>query len=141
MRFKTSYSSDQICDSVRRRFSEYLDGVLGEEERREIHNHLKFCKSCSQDLDRLCKTLSVLAEYRQECTPESILNFRLPRSTFYYIFPTIQEDPPPRTWGVVVPYVYALLFFFLLATGWEFAYHTFDDLHNASNWVEVVAKI
>lgn len=141
MRFKTSYNRNENCDSVRKRFSEYLDGVLAEEERRQIHQHLKSCKLCSAELDELCKTLSVLAEYRQECTPESIQNFRLPRSTFYDIFPTIQKDPPPRTWGVVVPYVYALLFFFLLATSWEFAYHTFDDLYNASNWVEVVAKI
>jgi|SRR3990172_852049 len=141
MHFKTYDDTYPDCKSIQSRFSEYLDGILAEEQRRTIHEHLKQCDSCSSELDNLCKTLSILVDYREECLPNSIRNFRLPRSTFIEIFPTIREDKPPRTWGVLVPYVYALIVFFLMMTSWEFAHHTFDQYYNTANWVEVVAKI
>jgi anti-sigma factor RsiW len=142
MQLKTFLNTLLDCDQVQARFSEYLDGMLSAEERRTIHEHLQFCDTCSEHLDGLCKTLSMLADFREECLPDSIRNFRLPRSSFVEIFPTIQEEKPPRTWGVVIPFVYAFLFLFLLVSGWEFAYrHTSDEFYHASNWVEVVARM
>ena len=142
MQFKTFYKTEMDCSSCRKRFSEYLDGMISEEERFSVHEHLKFCDECSEELDKLCKAISVLVESRDECLPPSIRNFRLPRSTFVEVFPTIQEEPPARGFATWVPYVYALILFFLMVSSWEFAYrHTFEKFYNASNYVEVVAKI
>jgi anti-sigma factor RsiW len=142
MQFKTVYKTEMNCKSCRMKFSEYLDGVVSEEERLAVHEHLKFCDACSDELDKLCKTISVIVESRDECLPHSIRDFRLPRSTFVEIFPTIQEEPPARGLSTWVPYVYALILFFLMVSSWEIAYrHTFEKFYNASNYVEVVAKI
>jgi anti-sigma factor RsiW len=142
MQFKTFYKTQMDCNSCRNRFSEYLDGMLSEGERFAVHEHLKNCDGCSVELDALCKTISVLVESRDECLPRSIRDFRLPRSTFVEIFPTIQEEQPVRGLSTWVPYVYALILFFLMVSSWEIAYrHTFEKFYNASNYVEVVAKI
>jgi predicted anti-sigma-YlaC factor YlaD len=141
MQFKTFCKMEMDC-SCREKFSEYLDGMLSEEERISVHEHLKECDECSDELDRLCKTISILVESREECLPQSIRNFRLPRSTFVEIFPTIREEPAARSISTWAPYVYALILFFLMVSSWEFAYrHTFEKFYNASNYVEVVAKI
>ena len=166
MRFKI-FCDDQLdCNSARKRFSEYLDGMLSEQERVAIHEHLKFCDACSDELEglreqrqspapvensvrrgagirfRQIKLLGVLIVQRDECLPAAIQDFRLPRSTFVEIFPTIREERPPQSLSVLFPYVYALILFFLVVSSWEFAYrHTFEKFYNASNYVEVVAKI
>jgi hypothetical protein len=142
MRFKIFCNDELDCSSARKRFSEYLDGMLSEEERVAVHEHLKYCDDCTEELDALCKTLSVLVETRDECLPAAIQDFRLPRSTFVEIFPTIQEERPHQSISGLFPYVYALILFFLVVSSWEFAYrHTFEKFYNASNYVEVVAKI
>jgi anti-sigma factor RsiW len=142
MQFKTFCKVEMDCSGCKKRFSEYLDGMLSEQERIAVHEHLKYCDECSAELDCLCKTISILLESRDECLPPSIREFRLPRATFVEIFPTIQEEAPPRSISTWVPYVYALILFFLIVSSWEFAYrHTFDQFYNASNYVEVVAKI
>lgn len=141
MQFKTFYKTEADC-TCRKKFSEYLDGMLSEEERISIQEHLKYCDACSEELDRLGKAISILVESRDECLPPTIRDFRLPRSMFVEIFPTIQEEPPARSIATWVPYVYALILFFLMVSSWEFAYrHTFEKFYNASNYVEVVAKI
>ena len=142
MRFKIFCDGELDCSAARKHFSEYLDGMLSEEERVAVHEHVKACNACSEELDWLCKTLSVLVETRDECLPPAIQDFRLPRSTFVEIFPTIQEERPRQSIAVLFPYVYALILFFLVVSSWEFAYrHTFEKFYNASNYVEVVAKI
>jgi hypothetical protein len=142
MRFKTFSNPFPNCDSIRNQFSEYLDGVLSEEVRLRIHEHLGFCRECGDHLDDLCKTLSILADFREECLPASIRDYRLPRSTFIEIFPSIRMEKSPRSLSVLIPYVYAVILFFLVLSTWEYAYqHTFVKFYNASNWVEVVAKI
>jgi len=142
MRFKTSFRTLSECNEIRERFSEYVDGILSEEERICVHDHLKFCPSCSDHLDDFCKTLSILVEFREECLPDSIREFRLPRSTFVEVFPSIRKEDPPPSLAMWAPYVYAVVLLSLLASGWELAYrHTYVQFYNTSNYTEVVAKI
>jgi len=102
MHFKTYDDTYPDCKSIQSRFSEYLDGILAEEQRRTIHEHLKQCDSCSSELDNLCKTLSILVDYREECLPNSIRNFRLPRSTT--IAPSgSSERTRPRSQPIIRP--------------------------------------
>ncbi len=130
------------CESVRRRFSEYVDGVLSQTERLYVHEHVGCCDECSDHLDEFCRALSLLTDFREECMPAAILNYRLPRSTFVEIFPTISKDEPPVTFGTFVPYVSALILLILALSTWNlWERHIFQEQYNASNYVEVVAKI
>ena len=131
------------CDWVNQQFSGYLDGVLSESERRIVHEHLKFCDLCTNELDEFCKTLSLLAEFREECLPGAIQNYRLPRSTFVEIFPSIRrKERPPLTLDILVPYVCAFIIMFVVFSTWDFwEKHHFQERYNVSNYVEVVAKI
>ena len=130
------------CKWIRGRFSEYVDGVLAENDRLEVHEHLKYCVECSDDLDQFCQTLSMLTDFREECLPDAIRNYHLPRSTFVQIFPSIQKEPPPLTIDMLMPYVCALILMFALFSTWDlWEKRIFHQHYNASNYVEVVAKI
>lgn len=131
------------CDRVNHRFSEYVDGVLSESDRHEVHEHLKYCDFCTDELDQFCKTLSLLADFREECMPAAIQNYRLPRSTFVEIFPSIRrKERPPLTFDVLVPYVCAFILLFVALSTWNlWEKHDFQQRYNTSNYVEVVAKI
>jgi len=143
MQFKMlSNSSTGSCKWVRSRFSEYVDGVLSENRRFEVHDHLKFCLECSDDLDQFCRTLSLLTDFRDECLPDVVRNYRLPRSTFVQIFPSIQKERPPLTLDMFVPYVCAFILIFAVLSTWDlWEKHIFREHYNASNYVEVIAKI
>jgi predicted anti-sigma-YlaC factor YlaD len=131
------------CDWVSQQFSEYVDGVLNELDRKEVHEHLKFCDYCTDELDQFCKTLSLLADFREECMPAAIQNYRLPRSTFVEIFPSIRrKERPPLTLDMLVPYAYAFLIMFVVLSTWDlWEKHDFQTRYNASNYIKVVAKI
>jgi anti-sigma factor RsiW len=130
------------CKWVRSRFSEYVDGVISESHRFEVHEHLKHCEACSDDLDEFCRALSLLTEFREECLPDAICNYRLPRSTFVEIFPSIQKVRPPLTFEMFVPYVCAVILISVLLSTWNlWEKHEFHHHYNTSNYVEVVAKI
>ncbi len=131
------------CDWVEKHLSEYLDGVLAESERQIVHEHLKYCNACSDEVDQYCKTLSLLADFREECMPYAIQNYRLPRATFVEIFPSIRrKERPPLTLDILVPYVCAFILLFAVLSTWNlWEKHDFHQRYNASNYVEVVAKI
>jgi len=130
------------CKWSRSRFSEYVDGVLSESHRFEVHEHLKYCEACSDALDEFCRALSLLAEFREECLPDAIRNYRLPRATFVEIFPSIQKKRPPLTFEMFVPYVYAVILICALLSTWDhWEKRVFHEHYNTSNYVEVVAKI
>jgi hypothetical protein len=130
------------CKWIQSRFSEYVDGVIAEPERFQVHEHLKYCNLCSHELDQFCKTLALLSDFREECMPAGIQNYRLPRSTFVEIFPSIQKERPPMTLDMLVPYVCAFILLFVLLSTWDLREkHDFQERYNASNYVEVVAKI
>jgi hypothetical protein len=131
------------CDWIAERFSGYLDGVLEEPERLEVHEHLKYCELCGEELDQVCQTLSLLADFREECMPAAIQNYRLPRSTFVEIFPSIRrKERPPLSLDLLVPYVCGFIFLFVVLSGWNlWEKHDFRQRYNASNYMEVVAKI
>ncbi len=137
------YSKEFVsCKSVQVRFSDYVDGVLGEAERLQAHEHLKFCDLCSAELDQFCKTLALLADFREECMPAAIQNYRLPRSTFVEIFPSIRKERPPLTLDMLVPYACAFVLLFAMLSTWNLREkHDFQQRYNTSNYVEVVAKI
>jgi len=138
MLFKTSYKT---CKSIRKRFSDYLDGALDQGTRQFVHDHVKFCEPCSLELDRLNRTLSMLSDFREESLTAAMQNFRLPRYTFIEIFPSIREEKPEITVGFWAPYVSVALFYVLVLTtwiGWE--RYDFQKQYNASNYIEVVAK-
>lgn len=48
------------AEHVKDSLSAYLDGLLSEEERRQVEEHLAGCTECSGALDELTKTLSLL---------------------------------------------------------------------------------
>lgn len=130
------------CSSMEKRFSDYVDGMLSESERLEVHEHLKYCEVCSDELDQFCKTLSLLSDFREECMPEAIQNYRLPRATFVEIFPSIRKERPPLTLDMLVPYVCAFILLFVVLSTWNlWEKHDFQQRYNTSNYVEVVAKI
>ena len=131
------------CDWVNQQFSGYLDGMLSESERLVVHEHLKYCDLCTDELDEFCQTLSLLAEFREECLPAAIQNYRLPRSTFVEIFPSIRrKERPPLTLDILVPYVCAFIIMFVVFSTWDiWEKRDFQERYNISNYVEVVAKI
>ena len=138
MLFKTTSKID--CIWVRKRFSVYLDAVLPNEERILVHEHLSFCENCSKEFQALNKTIALLADFSEENTPEDIRTFRLPRSTFVEIFPTIHDDKPTLTFGIWFPYLSALVLFFMVLTAWASLERLLDKQYNSSNYVEVVAN-
>jgi anti-sigma factor RsiW len=130
------------CKWIRKHFSEYVDGMLSEDHRLQVHEHLKLCELCSDELDEFCRTLSLIADFREECLPDAIRNYRLPRSTFVEIFPSIQKERPPLTFEMFVPYVCAVILICALLSTWDLVEkREFHQHYNASNYVEVVAKI
>ena len=130
------------CKWIQRRFSEYVDGVIDESERFQVHEHLKYCDLCTSELDQFCKTLALLTDFREECMPAAIQNYRLPRATFVEIFPSIRKERPPLTLDMLVPYVCAFILLFVLLSTWDLREkHDFHERYNASNYIEVVAKI
>jgi len=142
MLFNMLFNRTGSCAWNRSRFSEYVDGVLSDEHRLMIHEHLKNCEQCSNDLDQLCRTLSLLTDFREECLPDAVRTYHLPRSTFVQIFPSIQKERPPLTLDMFVPYVCALILMFVVLSTWDFwEKRVFHEHYNTSNYVEVVAKI
>ena len=130
------------CKWIQSRFSEYVDGIIGESERLQVHEHLKHCDLCTDELDQFCKTLALLADFREECMPAAIQNYRLPRAAFVEIFPSIRKERPPLTFDMLVPYLYAFIILFVMLSTWNLREkHDFHQRYNASNYVEVVAKI
>src|SRR3990172_8712376 len=122
------------CHWIRRHFSEYLDGALAAKERSEVHEHVRYCEECSDELDLLCKTLAVLVEFREEGLPEAVQRYRLPRSTFWEIFPTIRRESPPFTVGLLAPYLTALLLFLAALSTYDlWERHMFNLQYNSSN--------
>lgn len=135
MRFNNIFNS--MCDWSQTRFSEYLDGALPEAERIRVHEHVKACAACSLDLDTLCASLRMLAEYDEETMPAAIRTYRVPRSTFIEVFPTIRDDEPTLTYGILVPYLSALVLFFMVITTWVTIEKHLNTQFNESNYVEV----
>lgn len=138
MRFANIFSSS--CDWSQQRFSEYLDGALPEEDRICVHEHLKSCAACSLELETLCTTLRRLAEYHADNLPAAIDTYRVPRSTFVEVFPTIREEKPRFTYEALVPYLSALVLFFMVITTWITIEKHFDTQFNNSNYVEVIGN-
>ena len=137
-----SNNNTGTCNCIRGRFSEYVDGVLPENHRFEVHEHLKYCVECSDNLDEFCRMLSLLTDFREDCLPDAVRNYRLPRSTFLEIFPSIQKERPPLTMDMLVPYVCALILMFAVLSSWDlWEKRIFHEHYNSSNYVEVVAKI
>jgi len=140
MRFKTFYKD---CLSIQKRFSEYLDGMLKEDDRQIVHDHVRTCQPCSQELDKLSRTISALADFREASIPAAAQTFRLPRSTFVEIFPTIQEEEEELSMGLLAPYFSAALLFFLAISTWiTWQQHAVpkQELDFSNYYVEVVAK-
>jgi len=139
MRFKTFYKD---CLSIQKRFSEYLDGMLKEEDRQNVHNHVRSCQICSQELDKLSRTISALADFREDSLPAAAQTFRLPRSTFVEIFPTIQEEKE-ISMALLAPYLSAALLFVLAISSlitWQQHATPKQELDFSNYYVEVVAK-
>jgi anti-sigma factor RsiW len=138
MRLKMSSDTPSHCRQLRADFSAYLDGVLPSERNSEIHEHLGYCRSCSEEFDRLCRAVSILVDFRNEPLPDTIRNFRVPRSLFIHIFHAFEERKQEITFQVLVPYFSALVFFFAMLTTWASLDHlAFKQQYNRSNYVEV----
>ena len=51
-----------VCDKHRERLTAYLDGELGEDERRDLEQHLAGCADCQETRDSLQRTMQSLAD-------------------------------------------------------------------------------
>ena len=131
------YSNMHDCKWVRKRFSEYVDAELSQEYRLRVHNHLRFCEPCSKELELLCKSIALVGDYDTEHMPAVIRTFHLPRSTFIEVFPSIRDDKPTLTSGVLIPYLSALVLFFMVITATITIQQHLDTQYNPSNFVEV----
>ncbi len=135
-----SNRTNYYCGVVRGRFSEYVDRLLPYEEQLEVHEHLSSCETCTQELDDLCKTISMLADFRQEL-PSAVITSHVPRSIFAAVeyFPSIQREEENRlSFSFLAPYLTALVVLCLVVTTWVFEEHrSVHPKYNASNYVEV----
>lgn len=145
MRFKKSYNSNPDCNWIKENLSPYLDRALPEDQVSTIHQHLRYCRFCSAELDGLCKTLAALGDFREEPLPGSIRNFRVPRSLFMDVLPFFEyfrEEKREVTFGSLAPYFSATLILIMLATVWmTLDQREFKQRYNQSNYVEVHAKL
>ncbi len=138
------YNNMSECNSVRKRLSEYIDAELSQEQRLRVMNHLSSCEPCSKELDFLCKSISLFSQYDSEQMPEAIRTFHLPRSAFVEVFPSIREEKPTITSGILVPYLSACVLFFVILTATITFQHHFlpsaEPQYNASNFVQVFGE-
>jgi hypothetical protein len=132
------------CRWVRKRLSEYIDAELPQENRVRVLNHLSSCEPCSKELSYLCNSISMVAQYDSDYMPEAIRTFHLPRSSFIEVFPSIREEKPTITSGVLVPYLSACVLFLMVITATITFQHHFvppqDPQYNASNFVQVFGE-
>lgn len=63
-----------LCNKVRKRLSEYFDGVLDAETSFEISRHLKECATCSDELDELHVLREELQSTEKIPAPEYLYN-------------------------------------------------------------------
>jgi hypothetical protein len=125
------------CNWVRKRLSEYLDGELVQYDRVRVHEHLRDCQPCSDELESLSNAISLIVAYDSERMPAAIKTFHLPRSTFIDLFPSIRDEKWKITSGILVPYLSAAVLFFMVITAAVTIQETFFSQYNASNYVEV----
>lgn len=68
---KSESSSERICAVVRTRFSEFVEGDLAEEARREMETHLATCAACAASLARFREAIDALGRLsRPEPPPD-----------------------------------------------------------------------
>ncbi|MCI0443636.1 zf-HC2 domain-containing protein [bacterium] len=140
------YSNMHECKWVQQHLSEYIDAELSQEYRLRVHNHLRVCENCSKELDLLSKSISMIGVYDEEQMPAAIRTFHLPRWSFVEVFPSIREDENAITSGILVPYLSALVLFFMVITAAvTLQSHTTiavqQPQYNPSNFVEVFANV
>lgn len=136
------YSNMRECKWVQKRLSEYIDGELSHEYRMRVHDHLRFCEKCSKELELISKSIAMIGNYDEEHMPAAIRTFHLPRSSFVEVFPSIREDENAITSGFLVPYLSALVLFFMVITAAitlqpHTAIAVQQPQYNPSNFVEV----
>jgi Putative zinc-finger len=142
MQLKTFFNKKiNSCSIIRDRFSEYVDRLLPYEEQLEVHEHLNSCEDCTRELDDLCKTISLLSDFRQELPP-AINSFHVPRSIFAAVeyFPSLRNEEDEKiTLTFLVPYLTAFVVLCLVVSTWIFEEHRSfkPPQYNASNYVEV----
>jgi anti-sigma factor RsiW len=140
------YSNMRECKWVQKRLSEYIDAELSQEYRLRVHNHLRFCEKCSKEVELLSKSIAMIGDYDEEHMPASIRTFHLPRWSFVEVFPSIREDDNAITSGFLVPYLSALVLFFMVITAAiTLQSHTTivtqQPRYNPSNFVEVFGSV
>lgn len=140
------YSNMRECKWVQMHLSEYVDTELSQDDRLRVHNHLRFCEPCSKELELLCKSISMIGDYDEEHMPVGIRTFHLPRSSFIEVFPSIREEEHAITSGILVPYLSALVLFFMVITAAiTLQQHTTitvqQNQYNPSNFVEVFGEL
>jgi predicted anti-sigma-YlaC factor YlaD len=138
------YNNMSECKWIRKRLSEYIDGELSQESRLRVLNHLSSCEPCSKELSYLCNSISIISQYDSEQMPEVIRTFHLPRSSFIEVFPSIREEKPTITSGILVPYLSACVLFLMVITATITLQHHFlpaaDPQYNPSNFVQVFGE-
>ena len=140
------YSNMHECKWVQKHLSEYIDAELSQDYRLRVHNHLKFCENCSKELELLSKSIAMIGNYDEEHMPAAIRTFHLPRWSFVEVFPSIREDDNAITSGFLVPYLSALVLFFMVITAAiTLQSHTTiavqQPQYNPSNFVEVFGSV
>jgi anti-sigma factor RsiW len=144
MQFKTFYKrKTNPCSIIRERFSEYVDRMLSYEEQLEVHEHVRLCEECTKELDALCKTVSLLTDFRQEL-PSAINTFRVPRTIFAAVeyFPSLQQREESRfSWSFLAPYFTAFVVLCLVVSSFVLGgQRSVHPHYNPSNYVEVLGR-
>lgn len=57
------------CGRIKKRMSAFLDGEVGEKEKKRIAGHLKTCRSCGEEAKTLSLLWALLAEEKESIRP------------------------------------------------------------------------
>jgi len=60
------------CEQVKNILSEYLEGIVSEEQKKQIEKHLGICKECSEHLLLLKNTVNLVNNLPEVCVPAGL---------------------------------------------------------------------
>ena len=83
------------CDELISKISEYLDGKLSAEEKKEFERHLSRCSSCAKELEQTKKTVELCHSLKELPLPEGFsqqLKVRLCANPAEWVMSNIEVD-------------------------------------------------
>ncbi|OQB73730.1 MAG: hypothetical protein BWX89_00829 [candidate division TA06 bacterium ADurb.Bin131] len=87
------------CEQVKEILSEYLEGIVSEEQKKQIQKHLDICKDCSEYLLLLKNTVNLVNNLPEVCVPPGLASA---------VMEKIQEKQKRKT--RIIPYLTGIAF-------------------------------